>query len=199
MLPTLADMEHWRLMGDGWFPSRILSAAAACRLTPLMWRPQEKEYSWLWPRWGAEMPSRWKGHKELGSLLSILAIHFLVEASRRQYVFVPSLEEMRSWLLYPSFQAPFHYHMELRPYFWLLKRGLLYLKLTLNLLVTKDDLETPILLPSSLPCWDYKCVPAALWKTKQNKNNFWAPVFDCKTLWADITLSTWKKDPKQQK
>lgn len=42
------------------------------------------------------MPSHWKGHKELGSLLSILAIHFLVAASRRQYVFVPSLEEMRS-------------------------------------------------------------------------------------------------------
>lgn len=108
------------------------------------------------------MPSHWKGHKELGSLLSILAIHFLVAASRRQYVSVPSLEEKRFWLLYPSFQAPFHYHMELTPYFWLLKRGLLYLKLTLNLLVTKDDLETPILLPSSLPCWDYKCVPAAL-------------------------------------
>ena len=148
MLPTLADMEHWRLMGDGWFPSRILSAAPACQLTPLMWRPQEKEYSWLWPRWGAEMPSRWKGHKELGNLLSILAIHFLVEASRRQYAFVPSLEEMRSWLLYPSFQAPFHYHMELRPYFWLLKCGLLYLKLTLKCIA-----RLAFLVLSSPKCW----------------------------------------------
>lgn len=42
-----------------------------------------------------------------GKLLSILVIHFLVEAARRQYVFVPSLEEMRYWLFYPSFQGPF--------------------------------------------------------------------------------------------
>ena len=42
-----------------------------------------------------------------GKLLSILVIRSLVEAARRQYVFVPNLEEMRYWLFYPSFQGPF--------------------------------------------------------------------------------------------
>lgn len=111
-------------------------------------------------------------------LLSILAIHFLVEAARRQYAFVPNLEKMRYWLFYPSFQVPFRYHVEIRPHFWLLKHGLLYPRLTLNLLVAKDHLEVLILLPPPPPYWDGKCAPPGLAFYGKQKQN----LFDHKTL-----------------
>lgn len=105
------SVQNWSTDGlhrEFWFPSRITTWLGACSLHLWCGNRASRKGMWL-----ALVQMRGRDAKPLegaygvGKLLSILVTCFLVEAARRQYVFVPNLEEMRYWLFYPSFQGPF--------------------------------------------------------------------------------------------
>lgn len=65
-LPKLSGLEHWWLTQEMLVSQQdhIMTSSPAVYTSNVVTGPQEKEWGWLWSKWGAEMPSHWKGHKK---------------------------------------------------------------------------------------------------------------------------------------